>query len=103
MRIDRMPTWKSAKYGQQWLSTLRDYAIAKTGRMPVDSIGQLKVLIFTCFTGSRVGEALGMRRAEIDFEARLWTALAERMIPTQNTAFGSQKKSWPFWGFCKHM
>tara|TARA_R110002033_G_scaffold37772_1_gene76787 strand:+ start:64 stop:669 length:606 start_codon:yes stop_codon:yes gene_type:complete len=27
VHIDRMPTWKNAKHGQQWITTLRDYAL----------------------------------------------------------------------------
>ena len=38
-----------------------------------------KALMFTCLTGSRTGEVLGMRWDEVDFEARLWTCPAERM------------------------
>ena len=164
VHIDRMPTWKNAKHGQQWINTLRDYAFPKIGRMPIDSIGQpevlmclspiwtekhetakrlaqrikivldvakskgfregenpvtsikdaqvlpkvkakakhhaamkwqdvpsffddlrnreamaAKALMFTCLTGSRTGEVLGMRWDEIDIEARLWTCPAERM------------------------
>ena len=164
VHIDRMPTWKNAKHGQQWINTLRAYAFPKIGRMPVDSIGQpevmmclapiwtekhetakrlaqridtvlkvarskgyrsgenpvtairdsgslpkvkakpkhhkamhwknvpaffadlrtreamaAKALMFTCLTGARTGEVLGMRWAEIDPEARLWTCPAERM------------------------
>lgn len=164
VHIDRMPTWKNAKHGQQWINTLRDYAFPKIGRMPIDSIGQpevmmclapiwtekhetakrlaqriktvldvarskgfrsgenpvtaikeagalpkvkakpkhhkamhwkdvpafyaelktrnamaAKALMFTCLSGSRTGEVLGMRWAEIDFEERLWTCPAERM------------------------
>ena len=164
VHIDRMPTWKNAKHGQQWINTLRDYAYPKIGRMPIDSIGQpevmmclspiwtekhetakrlaqriktvldvakskgyrsgenpvtaikeagvlpkvkakpkhhkampwkdvpafydelktrnamsAKALMFTCLTGSRTSEVLGMRWAEIDFEDRLWTCPAERM------------------------
>lgn len=45
VHIDRLPTWKNAKHGQQWLNTLRDYAFPKIGRMPVDSIGQPEVLM----------------------------------------------------------
>ena len=164
VHIDRMPTWKNAKHGQQWINTLREYAFPKIGRMPVDSIDQpevlmclspiwtdkhetarrlsqrikvvldvakskgfrsgenpvtaikdaqvlpkvsykpkhhkamrwqdvpgfyadlasrramaAKALMFTCLTGSRTGEVLGMRWEEIDIEARLWTCPAERM------------------------
>jgi integrase len=43
--IERLPTWKNAKHGQQWINTLRDYAFPKIGRMPVDSIGQPEVLM----------------------------------------------------------
>lgn len=45
VHIDRMPTWKNAKHGQQWIITLRDYAFPKIGRMPVDSIDQPEVLM----------------------------------------------------------
>jgi integrase len=164
VHIDRMPTWKNAKHGAQWINTLRDYAFPKIGRMPVDSIGQpevlmclspiwtekhetarrlalrikivldvakskgfrsgenpvteiheahvlpkvkakpkhhnamlwqdvpafyadlktrdamaAKALMFTCLTGSRTGEVLGMRWGEVDFDARLWTCPADRM------------------------
>lgn len=164
VHIDRMPTWKNAKHGQQWINTLRDYAFPKIGRMPIDSVGQpevmmclapiwtekhetakrlaqriktvldvarskgfrsgenpvtaikdagalpkvkvkvkhhkamvwqdipkfyadlhsrkamaAKALMFTCLTGSRTGEVLGLRWEEIDFEAQLWTCPEERM------------------------
>ncbi len=164
VHIDRMPTWKNAKHGQQWINTLRDYAFPKIGRMPIDSIDQpevmmclspiwtekhetakrlaqrirtvldvarskgfrtgenpvtaikdagalprvkakvkhhkamgwqdipkfyadlktrkamaAKALMFTCLTGSRTGEVLGLRWEEIDFETQLWTCPAERM------------------------
>lgn len=164
VHIDRMPTWKNAKHGQQWINTLRDYAFPKIGRMPLDSIGQpevmmclapiwtekhetakrlaqriktvldvarskgfrdgenpvtaikdagalpkvkakvkhhkamhwrdvpafyadlrarnaiaAKALMFTCLTGSRTGEVLGMRWEEVDLEARVWTCPAVRM------------------------
>jgi integrase len=45
VHIDRLPTFKNAKHGQQWINTLRDYAFPKIGRMPVDSIGQPEVLM----------------------------------------------------------
>lgn len=164
VHIDRMPTWKNQKHGQQWINTLRDYAFPKIGRMPIDSIAQpevlmclspiwtdkhetarrlaqriktvldvarskgfregenpvtaikdagvlpkvkakakhhkamrwqdvpefyatlqgrsamaAKALMFTCLTGSRTGEVLGMRWEEIDLPARLWTCPALRM------------------------
>lgn len=164
VHIDRMPTWKNAKHGQQWINTLRDYAFPKIGRMPIDSIGQpeilmclspiwtekhetarrlaqrlkvvldvakskgfrsgenpvtaikdgrvlpkvivkpkhhnamrwqevpafyreltgksavaAKALMFTCLTGSRTGEVLGMRWEELDRDAGIWTCPAVRM------------------------
>ncbi len=164
VHIDRMPTWKNAKHGQQWINTLRDYAFPKIGRMPLDGIDQPEVMMclspiwtekhetakrlaqriktvldvakskgfrsgenpvtaihdaqalpkvrsrpkhhqamrwqdvpafyaglkirsamaasalrFTCLTGSRTSEVLGMRWAEIDFENRLWTCPEDRM------------------------
>lgn len=164
VNLERLPTWKNAKHGQQWLNTLRDYAFPKIGRMPVDSIGQPEVLMclspvwtqkhetakrlaqriktvldvakskghrigenpvsaihdakvlpkvtakpkhhsamhwrqvpafyedlqkrdamaaralmFTCLTGSRTSEVLGMGWAEVDFQACIWTCPAERM------------------------
>lgn len=45
VHIDRLPTWKNPKHGQQWINTLRDYAFPKIGRMPVDSIGQPEILM----------------------------------------------------------
>lgn len=45
VHIERLPTWKNPKHGQQWLNTLRDYAFPKIGRMPVASIGQPEVLM----------------------------------------------------------
>jgi integrase len=45
VHIERMPTWKSRKHGDQWINTLRDYAFPNIGRMPVDSIGQPEVLM----------------------------------------------------------
>jgi integrase len=164
VHIDRIPTWKNAKHGQQWINTLRDYAFPKIGRMPVDSIGQpevlmclspiwtekhetarrlaqrvkvvldvakskglrsgenpvtaikeggvlpkvaaktkhhkamrwqevpafyaqladksavaAKALMFTCLTGARTGEVLGMRWEELELDARIWTCPAVRM------------------------
>ncbi len=164
VHIDRIPTWKNAKHGQQWINTLCDYAFPKIGRMPIDAVGQpevmmclspiwtdkhetakrlaqriktvldvarskgfrsgenpvttikeakalpkvtakpkhhkamrwqdvpafyadlkarnamaAKALVFTCLTGSRTGEVLGMRWEEVDLEARLWTCPAIRM------------------------
>lgn len=169
VHIDRMPTWKNAKHGAQWINTLRDYAFPKIGRMPIDSIDQPEVLIclspiwtekhetarrlsqrikivldvakskgfrsgenpvtaikdaqvlpkvkakpkhheamqwqdvpeffadletknamsakalmFTCLTGSRTGEVLGMRWAELDLENRLWICPAVRMKNGEN-------------------
>lgn len=45
VHIERLPTWKNAKHGAQWINTLRDYAFPKIGRMPIDSIGQPEVLM----------------------------------------------------------
>ena len=179
VHIDRMPTWKNAKLGQQWINTLRDYAFPKIGRMPLDSIDQSEVMMclapiwtekhetarrlaqriktvldvgrskgfrsgenpvtaikdagalpkvtakpkhhkamrwqdvpafyadlktrnamsanalrFTCLTGSRTSEVLGMRWTEVDFQQRLWTCPAERMphaysFLVQETSFSS--------------
>ena len=38
-----------------------------------------KALMFTCLTGSRTSEVLGMRWDELDMEARLWVCPASRM------------------------
>lgn len=38
-----------------------------------------QALKFTCLTGSRTGEVLGMKWEEVDLSARLWTCPADRM------------------------
>ncbi len=164
VHIERLPTWKNAKRGQQWINTLRDYAFPKIGRLPVSNVGQpevlscvseiwtskpetarrllqrmrvvldvakskgfregenpvnaikdanvlpkqrekpkhhkamdwrdvpsfysdlssrsavaAKALMFTCLTGSRTGEVLGMRWEELDLKNKLWVCPSERM------------------------
>ncbi|SEN89745.1 Integrase [Palleronia pelagia] len=164
VHIERLPTWKNAKHGAQWINTLRDYAFPKIGRLPVDAVGQpevlmclspiwtekhetarrlsqrikivldvakskgfrsgenpvttiseagvlpkvkakpkhheamrwqdvpalyadlagrsaisAKALMFTCLTGARTGEVLGMTWDEVDAERRIWTCPAVRM------------------------
>lgn len=44
VHIERLPTWKNAKHGAQWINTLRDYAFPKIGRLPVSDVGQPEVL-----------------------------------------------------------
>lgn len=44
VHIVRLPTWKNAKHGQQWINTMKEYAFPKIGRLPVDGIGQPEVL-----------------------------------------------------------
>ncbi len=45
VHIERLPTWKNQKHGQQWINTLREYAFPKIGRMPIDSVEQPEVLM----------------------------------------------------------
>jgi len=44
VHIDRLPTWKNPKHGQQWINTLSEYAFPMIGRLPVSAIGQPEVL-----------------------------------------------------------
>lgn len=44
VHIERLPTWKNPKHGQQWINTLAEYAFPKIGRMPVSDIGQPEVM-----------------------------------------------------------
>ena len=44
VHVDRLPTWKNAKHGAQWINTLADYAFPRIGRRPVSDIGQPEVL-----------------------------------------------------------
>ncbi|MFK7870343.1 MAG: hypothetical protein AB8B58_14020, partial [Roseobacter sp.] len=76
VHIDRMPTWKNAKHGQQWINTLRDYAFPKIGRMPIDSIDQPEVMmpwipndLVNWFTGKYLlqGRAVEMKGPLIQF------------------------------------
>ena len=57
-----------------WKDVLAFYADLRTR----DAMAA-KALMFTCLTGSRTSEVLGMQWGEVDFEARLWTCPAERM------------------------
>ncbi|MCL4065202.1 integrase arm-type DNA-binding domain-containing protein [Pseudomonas sp. GX19020] len=44
VHLERMPTLKNPKHGQQWIDTLEDYAFPKIGRIPVCDIGQREVM-----------------------------------------------------------
>ncbi|MFN0114180.1 MAG: tyrosine-type recombinase/integrase, partial [Paracoccaceae bacterium] len=44
VHAERLPTWRNAKHGAQWLSTLAEYAFPRFGRLPVSEIGQPEVL-----------------------------------------------------------
>ena len=44
VHIERLPTWKNPKHGQQWINTLAEYVFPKIGRLPVSAIGQPEVL-----------------------------------------------------------
>lgn len=44
VHIERLPTWKNPKHGQQWINTLADYAFPLIGQLPVSAIGQPEVL-----------------------------------------------------------
>ncbi|MEM6889856.1 MAG: integrase arm-type DNA-binding domain-containing protein [Pseudomonadota bacterium] len=44
VHIERLPTWKNPKHGQQWMNTLADYAFPKIGRVPVSEIDQPEIL-----------------------------------------------------------
>lgn len=44
VHIERLPTWKNPKHGQQGINTLAEYAFPKIGRLPVSEIGQPEVL-----------------------------------------------------------
>jgi integrase len=44
VHIERLPTWKNIKHGDQFINTLRDYAFPKIGKMRVSDIGQPEIL-----------------------------------------------------------
>lgn len=44
VHIERLPTWKNPKHGQQWINTLAEYAFPKIGRLPISEVGQPEVL-----------------------------------------------------------
>jgi len=58
----------------QWQAAPTFYADLKTR----DAMAAT-ALMFTCLTGSRTGEVLGMQWDEVNFDARLWTCPANRM------------------------
>ena len=39
VHIDRLPTWKNPKHGQQWLNTLKEYCLLYTSPSPRDQRG----------------------------------------------------------------
>ncbi|MEO0358006.1 MAG: integrase arm-type DNA-binding domain-containing protein, partial [Pseudomonadota bacterium] len=45
VHLERMPTWKNAKHGKQWINTLRDYAFPKIGRMPINTVKEPEVMM----------------------------------------------------------
>jgi len=44
VHASQKPSWKSAKHGGQWISTLRAYAYPHIGRLPVDKITSAHIL-----------------------------------------------------------
>jgi len=70
-KVKAMPKHHSA---MAWQGVPGFYADLKTR----DAMAA-KALMFTCLTGSRTGEVLGMQWSEVDVEARLWTCPADRM------------------------
>lgn len=44
VHIERLPTWKNPKHGQQWINTLAEYAFPKIGRLPASEVGQPEIL-----------------------------------------------------------
>jgi integrase len=44
VHIERLPTWKNPKHGQQWINTLAEYAFPKIGRLPVSEIEQPEIM-----------------------------------------------------------
>jgi integrase len=44
VHIDRIPTWRSKKHGENWLRSVELYAFPKIGSMPLSDIGQPEVL-----------------------------------------------------------
>ena len=44
VHIERLPTWRNQKHGQQWINTLTVYAFPKIGRLPISDIGQPEIL-----------------------------------------------------------
>lgn len=39
-----LPTWRNAKHGQQWINTLREYAVPRFGKKRLDTINSADVL-----------------------------------------------------------
>lgn len=44
VHLERLPARKNVRHGQQWISTLRNYAFPKIGDIPVNEIGQREVV-----------------------------------------------------------
>ena len=58
----------------KWQDVTAFYADLKTRKAMAS-----KALMFTCLTGSRTSEVLGMKWTEVDFDEGLWTCPPERM------------------------
>ncbi|MEV8468644.1 tyrosine-type recombinase/integrase [Fluviibacterium sp. DFM31] len=70
-KVTAKPTHHRA---MQWCEVPSFFASLKTRNAMA-----AKALMFTCLSGSRTGEVLGMRWVEIDLQERFWTCPADRM------------------------
>ncbi|MCY3839954.1 MAG: site-specific integrase [Gammaproteobacteria bacterium] len=72
------PKWKpGGKNEQNWRSTMRDYALPRLGRMPVDAVTGSDVM--AVLTVCRSAEVRKATWDEIDREAAIWTIPGGRM------------------------
>lgn len=45
VHIERKPTWRSKKHGENWIRSIELYAYPKIGKIPVSEIGQPEILM----------------------------------------------------------
>jgi integrase len=82
VHIERLPTWRNPKHGQQWINTLEVYVFPKIGRLPVSNVGQPEVL--QCLSPIWTAKSETARRVAQRIKAVLDVARSKGFRDTEN-------------------